>query len=110
MEKFVRGDVVVVPFPYTDLSGAKRRPAIAVSNSVGEDVILCQITTKHGENSIKFSQTDMESGKMEVESFIKPARIFTISNSLIVYKLGRATKKKQTEISKSLVKLFAENE
>jgi mRNA interferase MazF len=43
---FVRGDVVVVPFPFSDLTQAKRRPALVITTLDGDDVILCQITSK----------------------------------------------------------------
>ena len=45
MERFVKGDVVVLPFPYTDFSGAKKRPAVVVANLKGQNIILAQITT-----------------------------------------------------------------
>jgi mRNA interferase MazF len=41
VEQFVKGDVVVVPFPFSDLSTVKRRPALAVAALGGDDVILC---------------------------------------------------------------------
>jgi mRNA interferase MazF len=44
MEKFVKGDVVVIPFPFSDLSASKKRPALVVSNITGDDIILCQIS------------------------------------------------------------------
>jgi mRNA interferase MazF len=37
--------VVVVPFPFSDLTQSKRRPAVVVANLTGDDVILCQITS-----------------------------------------------------------------
>lgn len=43
MGRFVKGDVVVVPFPFSDLSAAKHRPVLA--SLAGDDVILCQITS-----------------------------------------------------------------
>ena len=46
MAKFVKGDVVVVPFPFSDLTQAKRRPALVLAQLEGDDVILCQITSK----------------------------------------------------------------
>jgi hypothetical protein len=44
MAKFVVGDVVIVPFPFSDLTQTKRRPALVVAGLSGEDLILCQIT------------------------------------------------------------------
>ena len=43
MEKFVKGDVVVVPFPFSDLTEAKRRPALVLAELDRVDRILCQI-------------------------------------------------------------------
>ena len=45
MGKFIKGEVVVVPFPFTDLSTAKRRPALVLAELQGDDVVLCQITS-----------------------------------------------------------------
>ncbi|MBN2488357.1 MAG: type II toxin-antitoxin system PemK/MazF family toxin [Methanosarcinaceae archaeon] len=45
MERPVKGDIVVIPFPFSDLSASKRRPALVVANLTGDDVILCQITS-----------------------------------------------------------------
>jgi len=47
MERFVKGDIVVIPFPFSDLSQHKRRPAMVLADLKGEDLILCQITSKH---------------------------------------------------------------
>ena len=46
MAKFVNGDVVVFPFPFSNLSQAKRRPALVVVDLEGDDIILCQITSQ----------------------------------------------------------------
>ena len=40
---FLKGDVVVLPFPFSDLSQSKRRPALVAANLEGDDIILCQI-------------------------------------------------------------------
>jgi len=46
MGRFVKGDVVVMPFPYSDLSATKKRPALVIAALDGDDVILCQITSQ----------------------------------------------------------------
>lgn len=46
MGTFVKGDVVVAPFPFSDLSATKKRPALVIATLTGNDVILCQITTQ----------------------------------------------------------------
>ncbi|MCB1224421.1 MAG: type II toxin-antitoxin system PemK/MazF family toxin [Verrucomicrobiaceae bacterium] len=46
MGKPVAGDVVVLPFPQTNLQTGKRRPALVVADLPGDDLILCQITSQ----------------------------------------------------------------
>ena len=47
MARFIKGDVVIVPFPFSDLTQSKRRPALVISNLKGNDIILCQITSQN---------------------------------------------------------------
>jgi len=46
MERFVKDDIVVIPFPFSDLSGSKKRPALVLADLQGDDIILCQITSQ----------------------------------------------------------------
>jgi mRNA interferase MazF len=50
MARFVKGDVVVIPFPFSDLSGSKRRPALVLVDLPGDDIILCQITSQYSKD------------------------------------------------------------
>jgi len=45
MERFVKGDIVVIPFPFSNLAQTKRRPALVIAELDGDDRILCQITS-----------------------------------------------------------------
>ena len=46
MERFVKADIVVIPFPFSDLSGSKKRPALVLADLQCDDIILCQITSQ----------------------------------------------------------------
>lgn len=87
--------IILIPFPYTDLSGAKKRPALVIStldfNMKSEDAICCLITSNPEDRqySIKITNKDMESGFLEFESKIKPYRIFTVNKKLIYKILGK---------------------
>ena len=64
MARFVKGDVVVLPFPFSDLTNTKPRPALVVANQIQNDVILCQITSQNFRNSysIAIDESDFNSG------------------------------------------------
>lgn len=85
MEGFVKGDVVVVPFPFSDLSFSKKRPALVLADLPGEDILLCQITSKEIKDqfSVSLVETDFRMGSLPKISSIRPNRIFTASKSII---------------------------
>jgi len=108
MERFVRGDVVVLPFPYTDFSGAKKRPAVVVANLKGQNVILAQITTsqRNDEDLVNLKRKDFDSGALSSDSFIMVSLIFTSNSSRISYKAGKLNPEKIKEIQNKLVEVF----
>jgi len=86
----VRGDVVVVPFPFSDLTEAKRRPALVLAELDGDDRILCQITSQQFRDkyAIPTDESDFEEGSLRKMSNIRPNRIFTADCKIILYKAG----------------------
>jgi mRNA interferase MazF len=86
MGKFVKGDVVIIPFPFTDLSGNKKRPAFVVADLEGDDIIICQITSKLKSDSLALSlnNDNFISGSLPVDSFIRPNKIFTADKNIIL--------------------------
>jgi mRNA interferase MazF len=90
MEGFVKGSVIVIPFPFSDLSAVKRRPALVLANLAGDDILLCQITSQlqDEKHSIFLKTTDFETGALPVDSYIRPARIFTADKSIIFKTVG----------------------
>lgn len=97
MEKFIKGDVVIVPFPFSDLSNSKKRPALVLTNLAGYDLILLQITSKniYDEYSIKLLNDDFDQGSLMRDSNIRPNKIFTADQDIILYKIGHL---KETKI------------
>ena len=108
MEGLVKGDVVVIPFPFSDLSALKKRPAVIVANLTGDDHIIAQITSvaRTDNYSISLETKDFKSGKLPHSSMIHPNKLFTADQSLISYKAGSVNDKKVKEIEKTLVSIF----
>jgi mRNA interferase MazF len=83
-------DIVLIPFPYSDLSTNQKRPALIISNNKinkTEDRICCLITRQFHSENIEIPKNKIERGGLPFKSFIKPHRIFTISEKIIIKKL-----------------------
>jgi PemK-like, MazF-like toxin of type II toxin-antitoxin system len=80
------GAVVLVPFPFSDLSDTKLRPAVVLADAGRGDWILCQITSKsYGDaGAIQLTDESLEKGSLRVVSYARPGKLFTASNSLVV--------------------------
>jgi len=89
MERFIKGDIVVVPFPFSDLSSSKKRPALVLANLTGDVIILCQITSQFVRDiyAITLHESDFISGSLNKESNIRPNRIFTADKNIINRKI-----------------------
>jgi mRNA interferase MazF len=109
MGKFVKGDVVVVPFPFSDLSAATKRPALVVASLTGDDVILCQITSKAVADSyaIPIADTDFTSGSLHQDSNIRPNRLFTADANIILYRAGILAPKKVREVVAKIIQIVS---
>lgn len=108
MEGLIKGDVVVVPFPFSDLSTTKRRPALVIVQLKGNDIILCQITSQFtkDEYSIELEDRDFEEGCLKHKSYIRPNRIFTADKHIIIKKIGHLKKYKIEETINKIIEII----
>ncbi|HEV8537864.1 MAG TPA: type II toxin-antitoxin system PemK/MazF family toxin [Bacteroidota bacterium] len=108
MAKFVKGDIVVVPFPFSDLTQSKRRPALVLASLEGDDVILCQITSKTMKDSyaIGIDEKDFVTGGLNQSSNVRPNRIFTADNRIILYRAGSLKQEKLTEVVEKVIQII----
>jgi mRNA interferase MazF len=105
---FVKGDVVVVPFPFSNLAETKRRPALVLKPLDGDDLILCQITSRqiYDRYSIPLGDEDFASGGLRQPSNLRPNRLFTADRALILYRTGNLKPEKLTEVIDRLVEIL----
>ena len=108
MEQFVKGDVVVLPFPFSDLSASKKRPALIIAKLQGDDLILAQITSKekHDVYVISLDDKDFKRGKLNVSSNIRPNRLFTAEKSIVNYKIGSLKEEKISETINKIIEII----
>ena len=104
----MKGKVVVLPFPFSDLSKSKKHPALVVTNLGKDDAILCQITSqsRFDAYSIELNDVDFKEGGLKISSMVRPNKIFTADRSIISYKIGLLKDSKIREVEEKLVKNF----
>jgi mRNA interferase MazF len=85
------GEVVLVPFPFSDLSQSKVRPAVCLADAGQGDWILCQITSNpYGDPLAEpLDAPDSDTGGLLVASFARPGKLFTANETLFVRSVGR---------------------
>ncbi|MBN1150548.1 type II toxin-antitoxin system PemK/MazF family toxin [candidate division WOR-3 bacterium] len=108
MEGFVRGEVVVIPFPFSDLTNSKKRPALIVSRLKGDDVILCQITSKtiKDDYAIEILDSDFNKGSLNQPSNIRPNKLFTADKKIIRRSVGNLNDKKFDKVIEKIVQII----
>ena len=110
MGKPLVGEIVVLPFPQTDLQAGKRRPALVVADLTGDDLILCQITSqsrRHDGYSIPLTGMDFEHGHLNLDSFIRVNRLFTVEQSVVLYTAAKVKSSKLNEVRAKIRDLFS---
>lgn len=109
MEGSMKGAVVVIPFPFSDLSGSKRRPALVIADWGGADVMLCQITSqaKYDGLEIPLAGGDFSSGKLPIASHVRPNKIFTADRRIILSVAGKLRDGKYQEVVQGIVGLIS---
>lgn len=111
-ERFLPGEIVVVPFPYTDLSSSKVRPALVLSdaafNDAGPDIVLCAITSRiaNAHSSVIIAPDDLESGTLERASRVKAAKVMTVAKSVVRRRVGRLKKEAFARVMREVEATF----
>lgn len=102
------GDVVLVPFPFSDLSSTKVRPAVTLADVGRGDWVLCQITSNpYGDShAIPLNSGDFASGGLLAASYARPGKLFTASSSLIIRMVGELNDAPFSRILDAVIRLL----
>jgi mRNA interferase MazF len=107
--KYFQGDIILIPYPYTDLSNTKKRPALIISkDSINkENYIVVKITSviRNDLFSFPISPKDVEDGLLHKKSEARVNEVFTIHESIIIKKIASLNK----DSLQKLLKKFKEN-
>ena len=93
MARYKRGDIVVLPFPFSDASNAKPRPCLVVAELPylgGTDYLVCMIFTQDTSDpqSIELKPSDIVLGKLDAQSYLRPLYLFGASGDVVDRRIG----------------------
>lgn len=110
---YKKGTIVLIPFPFTDLSASKVRPAVIVSSALaGRDAIVAFISSKKAKRLQKTDVAVKSCGKtfamtgLKTDSIIKVGKIATLDKKIILGKLGKIDSATEKELNRKIKILF----
>ena len=100
------GAVVLLPFPFSDLSRSKLRPAVILADAGRDDWILCQITSNpYGDmGAVALSDQSFRLGGVRRTSYARPGKLFTANRDLMLRQVGV----RESEVLKQIVNAVVE--
>jgi len=89
---YKKGDIVLINFPFTNLSKSKKRPVLIIKDENNfQDIVCFQITSKSTQQSIlKIEQSNLSDGELKLVSFVKYDKCFTLNSEIVDKKLASA--------------------
>ena len=105
MVTLTAGSVVLVPFPFSDLSESKLRPAVVLASADREDWILCQVTSKRYSDARagEILDSSFEAGSLHLVSYARPGKLFTAHSSLIQREVGILKRSTLDDITSAVI-------
>ncbi|HEX6370586.1 MAG TPA: type II toxin-antitoxin system PemK/MazF family toxin [Longimicrobium sp.] len=108
MGAFSAGAVVLVQFPFSDLTRSKMRPAVVLANAGRGDYVLCQITSnaQADRRAVELGQSDLVSGSLQRTSYVRPAKLFTANDKLVARQVGSLSRAARARVVHEVVDLL----
>ena len=90
MAALTAGEVVLVLFPFSDLSRSKLRPAVVLADAGRGDYLLCQVTSNPyaDTRALTLTEESFSQGSLQRTSYARPGKLFTASERLITAQVG----------------------
>ena len=101
-----KGDIILLPFPFTDLSGSKVRPALILYNAKHDVTVAFISSINQVVDSTDISLTPDQSNGLKRDSVLKLHKIATLDKDIVLGKLGELTNKQLEDVDKGLKKIF----
>jgi len=107
---YSKGDIVVIPVPFTDNQTTKKRPAIVVSNNdvhLAGDVVVVQITSQYKNDSFNFPLYDADlTVPLPKQSYVRVYKLFVLEEHLIEKRVSSLTASAYKRLSASICNMI----
>jgi mRNA interferase MazF len=102
------GNIIIVPFPFTDLSANKIRPAVVLASAGRKDWVLCQITSNpyNDSRAVMLDAAAYASGALHVTSYARPGKLFTLNEDVMIGKEATLKRDKFNQVLQAVIKLL----
>jgi mRNA interferase MazF len=102
------GAIVLVRFPFSDLSQSKLRPAIVLADAGRGNWILCQVTSNpySDTRAIMLSDESFRQGGLQRTSYARPAKLFTANHELMMAEVGVLTVEALRQVINAVVEVL----
>ncbi len=100
-----------MPFPFSDLSGTKLRPALIVADVGRGDWVLCQITSNRYADvgAVRVTNGELSKGSLRSESFVRPMKLFTANQSIVTRRVAILNDETFRAVLESIIARLTEN-
>ena len=90
MGSLAAGAVVLIKFPFSDMSRSKLRPAVVLADAGKGDWVLCQVSSKAYADSkaVQLNEEDFVNGSLDMVSYARPGKLFTANSELIAQNIA----------------------
>ena len=108
MGTFTAGQIVIVHFPFSDLTASKLRPAVVLAEAGRGDWVLCQVTSQpYGDSlAIQLDAADFAHGSLRLTSYARPGKLFTAHASLVAGLAGELAGRKFGAVRDAVVRMI----
>lgn len=109
---YKQGDILLIPIPFSDLQSSKKRPVLVFSNDLynitTEDIVVMAITSniQPKEYTVLITKDDLIEGEIKVDSNVRVDKIYTLSKSIVIKRIGCVNKNTIEKVKNMLDKLF----
>jgi mRNA interferase MazF len=108
MQIYVSGEVLLLLFPFSDGSGSKRRPAVAMLDTGDDDVVVALITSQAQGTKFDVQLRQWQSAGLMLPSLARVHKLATLQKNLVDRSLGQLTSDDWTNVQAAILQLWLE--